>query len=84
MKIEMSQRWALREHSSKTLCPRIGAEMSVVLRHQAFINVSCLKTNCSVSSGRVIAGVALEAYAQADNNRQAHLVHYLLDCLRCP
>jgi hypothetical protein len=32
--------------------------------------VSCLKTNCSFSSGRVIAGVAPDASSQADNNRR--------------
>ena len=32
--------------------------------------MSCLKTNCSFSSGRVIAGVAPEASSQEDNNRR--------------
>ncbi len=31
-----------------------------------------------------MAGFVSEAPAQADNGRQAHLVHYLFDSLRCP
>ncbi len=81
-KIEVSQRCSWPKHSCKTLRPCIADVIADAApgchRHELSQNELAL---CLF---RAIAGVAPEAPAQADNGRQAHLVHYLFDSLRRP
>ena len=70
MEIEMSQRWALCQHSSKTLCPGI-ADPIVRLRSRCASAGHCASTLASLSASAALAYLNLSSKAEI-RDRYSH------------
>jgi hypothetical protein len=79
---------SLRQNSCKTLCISsfhfTARQLECGDADRTITNTSCLFTNFIFSAAESLRTSSQNPPAQADNGRQAHLVHYLFESLRRP